>query len=97
MGREKVGDHLNRGLTEEHPGLRGVNADVRVDGLELLPDEARRRLVHRGYLTGVLGGECNDNAHAVAALSSEGLQVSLDAGATSGVGARDGQAAGYHA
>ena len=76
---------------EEHPRLRRVDADVRVDGLELRDDERRRHLVHGGDTDRVLGGQRDDRGHAVRAGRGERLQVGLDPCAAAAVGAGDRQ------
>ncbi len=45
---EELRDRLDDRAREEHPGLRGVDADVVEDRVELGADEVRRQLVHGG-------------------------------------------------
>ena len=92
MPAEKVGDGLDQLTREQHPGLRGVDADVGEDRLELCLHELRRNLVHRRHADRVLGRQRDDGAHPVTAGACKRLQIGLDAGAAPGIGARDREA-----
>ena len=71
---------------EEHPRLRGIDADVVEDRLQLSTDELGRELVHRRNPDRVLRGQRDDRRHPVATGGRERLEVRLDPGATAGVG-----------
>jgi hypothetical protein len=85
MLSEVVGHDLDQVSREEHSGLRGIDADVAEDGLELRSNELCRHLVHSGHTRGVLGGQRDDRAHSVTAGGRERLQVGLDPGAAAGI------------
>ena len=78
---EVVRDRLDQPPREEHPGLRGVDADVREHRVELRDDELRRQLVDRRHRGRVLRRERDEHRHPVRAGGGERLQVGLDAGA----------------
>ena len=80
------GDQLSR---EQHARLGRVDADVLEDHVDLFADERRRNLVHRGDADGVLRRERDDRAHPVTARRGKRLQVGLNPGSASGVGAGD--------
>ena len=71
---EEVGDRLDDRRAEEHPRLRGVDADVVEEHLELLSDDLRRRLVDGAHLGRGLRGQRDDRRHAVTAEARERLQ-----------------------
>jgi hypothetical protein len=86
---EKVRDCVDQRPREEHPRLRGIDADVVEDHLELLPDELRRQLMDGRDRCRVLSRQGHDRAHSVTAGAREGLQVGLDPGSTAGIRRRD--------
>jgi len=71
------------------PVFAASTPDVGEDRSELLDDEFRRHFVHRGHANGALRRQRDNRRHAVAAGRGERLQVGLDAGAASAVGAGD--------
>ena len=86
---EPVRDGVDDRAGEEHPRLRGVDADVVRHRVELRADERRRQLEDRVDADRVLRRERDDRRHAVGAGGGERLEVGLDPGAAAGVGARD--------
>ena len=91
MTLEVPGNRLDQSAREEHPRLRGVDADVVEHGLELREDEFRRQLVDRGHRLRVLRCQRHEHRGAVDTGCAERLQVGLDAGAAAAVGGRDRQ------
>ncbi len=89
MSSEEACDGLDHAPRAEHPGLRRVDSDVRVDRLELRDDKGCGHFVHGRHTGRVLRRQRDDRRHAVRACGGERLQVGLDAGAAAGVGGRD--------
>ena len=77
----------------EHADLDSVGADVVEARPDLAADEVDRHGVDASNADGVLVDDGDDGAHAVAAESREGLEVGLQACASAGVAACDGEAA----
>ena len=96
MSREERSHHLDHTARVEHPRLRSVDTDVRVDRLELREDEGRRHLVHGGDARRVLGGQGDDRRHSMRAGCGERLQVGLDPCAAAAVRAGDRQCSRNH-
>ena len=91
--REKVRDRDDDLRREQRSGLGRIDTDVVVDGLELRGDDPGGQRVGRQDRRGVLRGDADDRGHPVAAGGGERLEVSLDPGATAGIGRGDRQAA----
>ena len=90
---QEVRDGVDDRLREQHPRLRGVDADVVEDGVELRADEVARQLVNGRDLLRVLRGQRDERGRAVHAGGREGLQVGLDPGTAARVGRCDRQGA----
>ena len=88
---EKVRDGFDDGARVEHPRLRGIHADVVVDGVQLCAHEVHRQLVHGSHAGGVLRGQRDDRARTEAARSRESLQVGLNPCSAAGVRASNRQ------
>ena len=86
---QEIGDGVDQLPREEHARLCGIDSDVGEHGLELRLDELRRQLLHGGHAERVLCGQRNDRARPEAAGGSKRLQVGLDPGSASRVGAGD--------
>ena len=59
------------------------------------PDHPGGRGLNAKYYFGVLGGQAGDGAGAVHAQRGEGMEISLDAGATAAIGAGNGEGHGF--
>ena len=81
-------DHRGIG---QHAQLDRANIEVIETGVDLSLQEIQRRHMHRCDTSGVLRSQCGDGGQSVHAMRGKGLQVGLDAGATTGIGAGDGQ------
>ena len=93
--RRRSAEHGGHGLddaaVEQHAGLDGLDRIALQHGAQL-------RLDHRGsdgldgaHALQVLGGDGGDDAGAVDAAGGKRLDIGLDAGAASRIGAGDGQ------
>jgi SAM-dependent methyltransferase len=86
MHLEVVRHRLDQRCREEHARLRRIHADVAEGGVELGDREVRRQLVDRSHAPRGLRRERDKHALAMATGGRKGLQVGLDAGASSRVG-----------
>ena len=77
-GRECVRNRLDHLTREEHAGLRRIGSEIAEHGVQLCANERGRNFVHGDDARRVLSRQRDDRAHAVAARSSEGLQIGLD-------------------
>ena len=95
VGRPPRGETLGHGRDDldaaEHPELDRIDPQVAEHGVHLLPHECGIDGVDRLHPQRVLGGQRGDDRGAVDAECGEGLEIGLDAGAATAVGAGDGQ------
>lgn len=71
----------------EHADLDCVQPEIIQYRSKLGFEKRHRHRLDGRYAEGVLGGQGSDGIHAVAAAGRKGLEVGLDAGAASAVGA----------
>jgi hypothetical protein len=89
------GHRLDDGGRRQHPDLDRVGADIRQHGIDLSRHELGRDVEHAVNAQGVLGGQRGDHRGAEDPERRERLEVCLDAGAATGIGAGDGQRCGH--
>src|SRR2546423_5933297 len=97
MCLEVIRHGLDQRAREEHPGLRGIDADVVEHRVELLADEGGWQLLDGRDSDRVLRRQRDEHGRAVAAGGRERLQVGLDAGAAARVRGGDRQTTRYQA
>jgi len=90
-GREAPDHRLDDLPGGEHPGLDGDWWQVVGQRRELLGDHRGRDGVNCTDTEGILRGDGRDHGRPETVVCREGLQVGLDAGPSSGIGARNGQ------
>ena len=83
--------HFNHGGLMQHADLQGVHANVFHHRLDLRFQKRGRHGVNALHAQGVLGRECGDGAHAVAAQCGKGFEVGLNAGTAPAVRASNGE------
>ncbi len=88
---ECISDGMDHFGVGQHPQLHRVDVEVVEAGIQLRAQELDGWHVHGDDAAGVLRGQCSNRGKAMHAVCGEGLEVSLDAGATAGVGAGDGE------
>jgi hypothetical protein len=88
---ERPADSLDGRRRAEHADLHGIHADVLGDRANLLDNDLAGDGVNSGDGDRVLRGDRGDGRHPVNAAPRERLEIGLDAGPTTGVGAGDGE------
>jgi RNA methyltransferase, TrmH family len=88
---ERIGQDGNQLRRGEHAGLEGIGWQILGEGLELGPQDGSRGGVDRPHSQRVLRGERRDGAGAEHPELMERLEVGLDTGAATRVGARNGK------
>ena len=89
-GTQAVGDNLDNLGRGDHADLDGARANIVKDGVNLRSDDIRGDILYGGDAERVLCGDGGDGRLGIQAVRRDGLDVGLNAGATAGIGSRDG-------
>ena len=88
---QRIGHHADHLRIRQHAQFDGADLEVVEARIDLRFQEVRWRHMHGADAAGVLRGQCSDRGQSMHTVRGEGLQVGLDAGTATGVGAGDGQ------
>ena len=91
MAAQPLGHHVGNLTARQHADLHRCGGDILEHGVYLVGHELRRGLLDRAHPTGVLGGKRRDCALAVEPQRGDRLEVGLNARASRGVAAGDGE------
>ncbi len=94
-GAQAVGDDFDNLDRRNHANLDGVGADIVKNGVNLRGYDIWRDILHGGNAQCVLRCDGGDGRLGIQAVRRDGLDVGLNAGATAGIGSRDGQDGRY--
>ena len=94
-GAQTVGDNLDNLSRGNHADLDGAGSDIVKNGIDLRRDNIRGDVLHGGDTERVLCGDGRDGCLGIQTVRRDGLDVGLNAGATAGIGSRDGQDGRY--
>jgi RNA methyltransferase, TrmH family len=86
-----AGHPADDGRLGQHPGFQGRGRKVFGQRDELGADHRLGDRFDRAHPASILSGQCDDDGRAEDAELLEGLEIRLDPGAASGVGARNGE------
>ena len=88
---DRAGNEVHQRRGGQHSGLDRHRGKVFGQRRELGRDDFFGHRVHGAHADGVLGGDRHDHRGSVDPELMEGLEVRLDAGATAGIGAGNGE------
>ena len=91
---QPVGDEIGGECAADHPDLHRIHAEVAHHRINLREDDLRRDRVHGRDPAGVLGRDCGDRRHRVAAEHGDGLDVRLNTRSAAAVGPGNDEDAG---
>ena len=92
---QAVGDNIDNLGRGNHADLDGAGADIVKNGVNLRGYDLWRDILHGGNAQCVLRCDGGDGRLGIQAVRRDGLDVGLNAGATAGIGSRDGQDGRY--